>query len=146
MEHSHSPHQSNLKRDIHSEKSPYPTCYPLLGWQAFGDGQERDHPQYTWLGNIRELKNRLLEAAAYTQSQSITAGDLPDMITRAAAAEDSQSRRQVLDRAEADLIVQALQQAGSVTQAALRLGLHEATLYRKMKKYGVPLPQNQNKH
>ena len=88
----------------------------------------------------------LLEAAAYTQSQFITAADLPDMITRTAASEDSKSRRQVLDRAEADLILQALQQAGSVTQAALRLGLHDATLYRKLKKYGIPLPQSQKNH
>ena len=101
--------------------------------------------QYTWPGNIRELKNMLLEAAAYTQSQFITAADLPDMLTRTAASEDSKSRRQVLDRAEADLILQALQQAGSVAQAALRLGLHDATLYRKLKKYGIPLPQSQKK-
>jgi transcriptional regulator with PAS, ATPase and Fis domain len=102
--------------------------------------------QYTWPGNIRELKNMLLAAAAYTQSQFITAVDLPDMLTRTAVSEDSKSRRQVLDRTEADLIRQALQQAGSVAQAALRLGLHDATLYRKLKKYRIPLLQSQKKH
>jgi transcriptional regulator of acetoin/glycerol metabolism len=52
----------------------------------------------------------------------------------------------VLDTTEADLIVQTLQQAGSVAQAALRLGLHDATLYRKMKKYGIALPSERKQN
>jgi transcriptional regulator with PAS, ATPase and Fis domain len=98
--------------------------------------------QYTWPGNVRELKNVLLEAAFNTQSQRITTMDLPAAITRAvtAAAEGARSRRQVLDHTEAKLIMQALEQTGSVTQAASHLGLHQATLYRRMKKYGIALP------
>lgn len=104
--------------------------------------------QYPWPGNVRELKNVLLEAVVYTQSQRITTMDLPVTITRAGtdASRVSRSRRQVLDNTEAELIVQALQQAGSVAQAAVRLGLHDATLYRKLKKYGIPPPQSQKKH
>jgi transcriptional regulator with PAS, ATPase and Fis domain len=104
--------------------------------------------QYPWPGNVRELKNVLLGAVVYTQSQRITTMDLPATITRAvtAASGASRSRRQVLDNTEVELIVQALQQAGSVAQAAVRLGLHDATLYRKLKKYGIPPPQSQKKH
>jgi transcriptional regulator of acetoin/glycerol metabolism len=102
--------------------------------------------QYSWPGNVWELMNMLLEAAIYAPGQRITAADLPPTITRAAVSETSQSRRQVLDRAEADLILQALQQTGGVTRAALHLGLHNATLYRRMKKYGIALPSERNKN
>lgn len=98
--------------------------------------------QYPWPGNVRELKNVLLEAVTYTQSQCITAADLPPAIMRAATSVTSQSRRQVLDSAEAELIVQVLQETESVAQAARRLGLHRATLYVKMKKYGISLPRS----
>jgi transcriptional regulator of acetoin/glycerol metabolism len=104
--------------------------------------------QYTWPGNVRELKNVLLEAAFNTQSQHITLMDLPAAITRAvtAAAEGARSRRQVLDHTEAKLIMQALEQTGSVTQAASCLGLHQATLYRRMKKYGIALPSERKQN
>ncbi|HJY82436.1 MAG TPA: sigma 54-interacting transcriptional regulator [Candidatus Binatia bacterium] len=104
--------------------------------------------QYPWPGNVRELKNVLLEAALSTQNQCITTMDLPVIITSAgtAASGVSRSRRQVLDNTEAELIVRALQQTGSVTQAASRLGLHQATLYRRMKKYGIALPSERKQH
>jgi transcriptional regulator with PAS, ATPase and Fis domain len=95
--------------------------------------------KYNWPGNVRELKNVLMEAAAYTTSHQITFSDLPPAIARANAP-SSQSRQEILDNAEAQLIFQALRQTGSVTQAAQRLGLHHATIYRRMKKYHIPLP------
>ena len=95
--------------------------------------------QYNWPGNVRELKNVLTEAAAYTTSQCITASDLPTALVQAVTP-PSQSRQQVLDNTEAELIARAVQQTGSVTQAARRLGLHHATIYRRMKKYNIPLP------
>lgn len=100
---------------------------------------------HSWPGNVRELKNVLLEAATYAQSREITAADLPPALTGAAASEVSQSRRRVLDNTEAELILQSLQQTTSIAQAAQRLGLHHATLYRKMKKYGIPLSRAQRR-
>jgi sigma-54 dependent transcriptional regulator, acetoin dehydrogenase operon transcriptional activator AcoR len=95
--------------------------------------------QYSWPGNVRELKNVLLEAAAYTASQYITKDDLPAAIVRKVTPH-LQSRQQVLDNIEAELIAQTLQQTGSVIQSARRLGLHHATIYRRMKKYNISLP------
>jgi DNA-binding NtrC family response regulator len=100
--------------------------------------------QHSWPGNVRELKNVLTEAAAYTTSQSITTSDLPTATVNIVAP-PSQSRQQVLDNTEAELIAQAVQQTGSVTQAARRLGLHHATIYRRMKKYSIPLPTSDPK-
>ena len=95
--------------------------------------------QYSWPGNVRELKNVLTEAVAYTTSQCITTSDLPTALLHVVAP-PSQSRQQVLDNTEAELIAQAVQQTGSVSKAARRLGLHHATMYRRMKKYNIPLP------
>jgi transcriptional regulator with PAS, ATPase and Fis domain len=121
----------------------------LLSYQAprvsITEGALDTLRQYTWPGNVRELKNVLLEAAAYTESQCITPTDLPATITRTVTSDSGgpRSRRQALDAAEAELIMQALEQTGSVSQAASRLGLHDATLYRKMKKYGIARPSEQ---
>ena len=95
--------------------------------------------QYSWPGNVRELKNVLTEAAAYVTSQCITISDLPTAAV-SMVTPPLKSRQQVLDNTEAELIAQAVQQTGSVIQAARRLGLHHATLYRRMKKYNIPLP------
>jgi DNA-binding NtrC family response regulator len=90
---------------------------------------------YPWPGNIRELKHILLRAAQQTTGITIAPSALPREIT---AVEPSSFLRAAksLRSSERDLIVQALDAAhGNLTQAADQLGVHRATLYRKLKKY-----------
>ena len=96
---------------------------------------------------VRELKNVLIEAAAFAKTRCLGIADLPAAIRPAvtAAPEAQTSRRDVLDNAEAKLSAQALKEAGSVSGAALRLGLHQATPYHRIKKYGIML-SNRSKH
>jgi transcriptional regulator with PAS, ATPase and Fis domain len=98
--------------------------------------------EYDWPGNVRELRNVLLEASTFTPHQLIDATDLPVSIVRTGHAGSAapQSSRDVLGNVETDLITRILQESTSVSEAASRLGLHHATLYRKIKKYGITLP------
>lgn len=106
---------------------------------------------YSWPGNVRELRNVLLQAAILTQKGLITSSDLPSAITRSAtpATEVStphlQSLKEAGKQAEAELIVRAIQQTGSVPQAASLLGLHYSTLYRKLKSCRIGLPSARKK-
>jgi transcriptional regulator with PAS, ATPase and Fis domain len=98
--------------------------------------------EYDWPGNVRELRNVLLEASTFTPHELIDAIDLPVSIVRTAhpGSTASQSSRDVLGNVETDLITRTLQESRSVSEAASRLGIHHATLYRKIKKYGIVLP------
>ena len=99
--------------------------------------------EYQWPGNVRELRNVLLEASTFAPDELIYPTDLPVSIIRNAHAGHAatQSSRDVLGNVETDLITRALEESRSVSEAAARLGLHHATLYRKVKKYGITLPR-----
>ena len=92
---------------------------------------------YAWPGNIRELKHVLLRAAQQTTGTTIPSTVLPQEITATEPSSPTQSAKS-LRSSERDLIVQAFTDAhGSPTRAASQLGIHRATLYRKLKKYGL---------
>ena len=99
---------------------------------------------YAWPGNIRELKHVLLRAAQQTAGTTIAPTALPQEITETDPSSPAQAAKS-LRSTERDLIVQAFTDAhGSPTRAADQLGIHRATLYRKLKKYGLaPLLKHQ---
>ncbi len=93
--------------------------------------------QYAWPGNLRELKHALLRAAHLTPGTVITPTALPQEITSSTNTAPTSSRGSLRD-AERELIGQALAEAGgNLSRAAARLGVHRATLYRKLKRYGL---------
>lgn len=102
---------------------------------------------YAWPGNIRELKHVLLRAAQQTTGTTILPTALPQEITATEPLSSARSAKS-LRSTERDLIVQAFTDAhGSPTRAADQLGIHRATLYRKLKKYGLAsLVQQQSSH
>jgi transcriptional regulator of acetoin/glycerol metabolism len=88
----------------------------------------------TWPGNIRELDNLVRLVAANWHGGGIKAAHLPEEIRRQA------SRRQLtlLERLEFDAIIAADERAkGNKTEAAAILGISRATLYRKIRTYGI---------
>lgn len=101
---------------------------------------------FEWPGNIRQLHNAILHAATMREGNAIDVCALPPEIRPAQAApaascppqQDRNGLAGILAHSEASIIENALrEQGGNVTRAAFALGVSRATLYEKMKKYGV---------
>jgi len=112
---------------------------------------------YCWPGNVRQLRNVVLQAANRAAGALITEVPLPATMCPIACGPlicpvaESPARHvaspvaqypaphgTALQRAEREVILQALKDCGgNISRAASRLGLHRATLYRKMDRYGI---------
>jgi len=99
-----------------------------------------------WPGNVRQLEHLIDEIVITNNNAELTADMLPGEIARpvphgaGAEAAPRQPQPAVLsiEKMEHNLILRALElTSGSVREAAGQLGLSEATLYRKMKKFGI---------
>jgi len=91
-----------------------------------------------WPGNIRELHNELLRAAALSDEGVIT----PDLVTRPVTPESDAAVGQTLAasvaHAERGAILRALRRCdGSVTRAAELLGISRVVLHRKLRKHNL---------
>jgi formate hydrogenlyase transcriptional activator len=98
--------------------------------------------QYSWPGNIRELEN-VIERAVILSPGPVLRLSIRDLHTRIAPGPDHE-RNQTLEEVERKHIVTTLKQTRWVLSgprgAAIRLGLHRATLYFRMKKLGIVRP------
>ncbi|MCX5884158.1 MAG: sigma 54-interacting transcriptional regulator, partial [Deltaproteobacteria bacterium] len=101
--------------------------------------------QYSWPGNIRELRNVAERALIVCRGNRIELDDLPMSVTVKQAGESPSTR--VLDaslkirikNAEREAIIQALEATGhNRNMAAALLKIHRTGLYQKMKKYHIP--------
>ena len=98
---------------------------------------------YSWPGNIRELRNVIERAVALTRHEQLVVEDIPEKIR------NFQSRQFLIDGTDpAELlpmedierryILHVLDSvANNKSTAAKILGLDRKTLYRKLKQYGV---------
>jgi transcriptional regulator with PAS, ATPase and Fis domain len=90
--------------------------------------------EYSWPGNIRELRNALNKAAVFAADREITAADLPSEIMRSRS--NSLTEPFSLDGLEQQTIRKVLIQTGGHQQkAADLLGISRRTLIRKLKLY-----------
>lgn len=95
--------------------------------------------RYEWPGNVRELENAMERAVALAAGSRVELEDLPEevrqAIPRPLATEGSV---RPLDEIEKDYILSALQlSGGNQTRTAEQLHIGSATLYRKLKSYGM---------
>lgn len=98
---------------------------------------------YDWPGNIRELENVIERAFIMCASGNIGIAHLPGELTSQGAAalveSDMKSAHDILD---AQVIRDALERKGFNRAAAAReLGIHKTTLFRRIKRLGIPLPE-----
>jgi transcriptional regulator of acetoin/glycerol metabolism len=85
---------------------------------------------HEWPGNLRELKAVIVHAAARRTCGGITLSDLPQQYRSTVPAMPMAA----LDRAERDVIVIALRNAGgNKVQAARELGVSRTTLYARIR-------------
>ncbi len=89
--------------------------------------------EYSWPGNLRQLKNIVKRATLLAQGSYITAADL-DIVQPAAG-----NARPLFDRDdEKNRILDALQRTGNnKSKAAAMLGIDRKTIYNKLKLYGI---------
>ncbi len=96
-------------------------------------------------GNIRELENIIEHAFVLCRNGEITPDHLPASLFHRNGNDAFQEKEPDLKTAvaagEKEIILKALVQTGyNRTAAAARLGMHKATLFRKIKKLGIALP------
>jgi DNA-binding NtrC family response regulator len=95
---------------------------------------------YDWPGNVRELQNWMEAAVAMARRSHVTERELPSVARPTSSKPES--REQNLDAwgdLEARHIAAVLEQAGgNKARAARLLGIDRKTLYRKMRRYGMP--------
>ncbi len=103
---------------------------------------------YDWPGNVRQLEHLIDQIVITNNSCELAAAMLPPELSRAelqvgfrmSARSNKKADGAALSvhKMEHDLILRALElTSGSVREAAKHLGLSEATLYRKIKKFGI---------
>jgi two-component system, NtrC family, response regulator AtoC len=100
--------------------------------------------QYEWPGNVRELENCIARAIALGDHRTIDIGDLPPAVSGSQDLESPVNGAELSTTALADLermtILRVFEQAGGDKALAGRmLGISRATLYRKLKRYQIPL-------
>jgi len=88
---------------------------------------------HDWPGNVRELINVIQNAAIFADGPELRASDLP-AFTAVARAPDRGGLKPRLGAIEADLIRQAIEQAGgNKKQAAVALGISRGYLYKRLR-------------
>jgi DNA-binding NtrC family response regulator len=104
--------------------------------------------EHSWPGNVRELKQRVLSAVAMSETEWINRSDLGFATTVSLAASPTFERYFELPLAEAHQLMleefdrtainRVLEmEAGNITAAARRLGMHRQSLQQKMKQLGI---------
>ncbi len=90
-----------------------------------------------WTGNIRELKNIIERAVLLSTGDILNTDLLPEEMLH--SSDDTRSFTvQTLEEVERQYIIQVLKNTeNNKTQAAKLLGIGTATLYRKLKEYGL---------
>jgi two-component system response regulator AtoC len=103
--------------------------------------------QYDWPGNIRELENCVARAVTLGDHKTIDVEDLPpairteSLMPSTSSIEDSASlSTTALAEMERMTILRVFEQAGGdKALAGKMLGISRATLYRKLKRYNIPM-------
>jgi two-component system response regulator AtoC len=102
--------------------------------------------QYSWPGNIRELRNAVERGLALARTNVISPNDLPASIQRAEQSSivDAErksatgTRTDTLDDAEREYLGSLLEKnSGNVSQSAQQAGMSRQGLHKLLKKHGV---------
>ncbi len=115
--------------------------------------------EYSWPGNVRQLRNVLRTAAALCSDGEIRPSNLPQELIDGAGGRitlsqppvsvasmmtvgNTEPARDALGAAERAALVRELELTQwNITQTADKLGVSRNTLYRKMRKHGISIPQ-----
>jgi len=94
--------------------------------------------RYDWPGNVRELENTMERAVALARGSRVELEDLPEEIRHVLPKPTLSGTVRSLDDVEKEYILAALElNGGNQTRTAEQLQIGAATLYRKLKRYGL---------
>jgi two-component system nitrogen regulation response regulator NtrX len=102
---------------------------------------------YGWPGNVRELRNLVERVVVLAGTNLVEPDELQSLLgqtlgtvpVRGQSAEQDGTLKAALDRAEREAVERALAaEGGVVAEAALALGVERCSLYRIMKRQGIP--------
>ena len=95
--------------------------------------------RYEWPGNVRELENAMERAVALARGSRVDLDDLPEEVRQAFPKPVANGGAvQPLSEVEKEYILAVLElNGGNQTRTAKQLRIGAATLYRKLKKYGL---------
>lgn len=98
---------------------------------------------YNWPGNVRELENAIERAVVLTVDNEIAAKELPAAVRSLGEKklyESDNTLSSWIEKLEEEALRQALlENEGNISKTAKKLGIGRATIYRKAKKYGLPM-------
>lgn len=92
---------------------------------------------YSWKGNIRELKNIIERAVILCESETLTCDLLPIEITNCESTNSSNLDSSLASMEKNHIQKMLLYTKGNKTKTAEVLGIGLTTLYRKMEEYGI---------
>lgn len=111
----------------------------LIGFDAAASEAMQN---YSWPGNLRQLKNIVKRATLLAQGDFISIRELGDEILEHTTPDAQQMQHSFVlhdEETEKQRILNALQQTGNnKTKAAQLLGVDRKTLYNKLKLYNIP--------
>jgi two-component system, NtrC family, response regulator AlgB len=106
--------------------------------KGFTDESTQALRQYSWPGNLRELRNVIERAVILAGSEQIDLADLPEKIWRTAPPPEAPGlqvgAKVSLEELETEHIARVIQQTNTMEEAARVLGIDPATIYRRRKK------------
>jgi DNA-binding NtrC family response regulator len=90
--------------------------------------------RYDWPGNVRELENAIEHAFVMCRGETIVPAHLPEKVVSAGSA----ARPVRTPLSESAILREALDRNhGNRSATARELGIHRATLWRKLRQYGL---------
>lgn len=111
-----------------------------LGKSVIGFDDEVVHifKNYSWPGNLREMRNVVKRATLLCSGEFITSGDIPPELADLPTALPEEDLALKREKNEADLIREALAKCkNNKSEAARLLKIDRKTLYNKMKLYSI---------
>jgi len=107
-------------------------------FRGFTDDARTEIDSYTWPGNVRELENKIKRAVVLSEGKRISSEDLGFVEKNKPL---SLNLRQAREDAERQVIQRALEiHDNNVTHASEAMGISRPSLYKLVKKLGMPEP------
>ncbi len=97
--------------------------------------------EYTWPGNIRELRNLIERVVILAETNPVEAEELRSFLGAEAKVPTDGTLKVAIERAERDAVERVMAQTqNNVAEAAAILGIVRPSLYRIMRRYGIASP------